>query len=422
MDFSYEHGFDRAVEMCNGAGVCRKRTTGTMCPSFMVTREEEHSTRGRANALRAAMSGRLPTTELTSKRMYDVMDLCIACKACKAECPSSVDMGKIKVEFLAQYHTANGTPLRAKLFGNIARISRLNSGWIAPIANFGIRNGLIRNVMERLFGISRHRTLPPFAKQPFAKWFKKHHATQMTATKPKVVLYHDTFNNYNTPHIAIAATEVLEAAGFEIILPNHHCCGRPMISKGLVDQAKVLAQQTVEQLAPYAQAGIPIIGLEPSCILTLRDEYLYLLPDHPDVAIVAKHTYTFEEYIAELADADKLNLEFTDASREILLHGHCHQKALVGTEPSKRMLSLPPNYSVTEIDSGCCGMAGSFGYEAEHYDISLKMAERQLLPAVRAAANETIIVAAGVSCRQQIKHGAEKQALHPAEVLRAALK
>lgn len=422
MDFSYEHGFDRAVEMCNGAGVCRKRTTGTMCPSFMVTREEEHSTRGRANALRAAMSGRLPTTEFTSKRMYDVMDLCISCKACKAECPSSVDMGKIKVEFLAQYHDANGTPLRSKLFGNIARLSRLNSGWIAPLANFTTRNGFVRRIMERLFGISRHRTLPPFVKQPFAKWFKNRPSNNTVTDKPKVALFHDTFNNYNYPHIAIAATEVLEAAGFEIMLPEHRCCARPMISKGLVNEAKTMAYHTVEQLSPFAKQGIPIIGLEPSCILTLRDEYLYLLPDHPDVQLVAQHAFTFEEYIAQLADDDKLNLTFTDESRQILLHGHCHQKALVGTEPSKRILTLPPNYTLEEVDSGCCGMAGSFGYEAEHYDVSLKMAERQLLPAVRSASSDTIVVAAGVSCRQQIKHGTEKQALHPAEVLRAALK
>ncbi|MCI0393779.1 MAG: FAD-binding oxidoreductase, partial [Chloroflexi bacterium] len=236
-----------------------------------------------------------------------------------------------------------------------------------------------------------------------------------------VVLFHDTFNTYNDPHIAIAATQVLEAAGFEVLLPGHRCCGRPMISKGLVKEARAAAQDTVARLAPLAEAGLPIVGLEPSCLLTLRDEYLYLLPNDPRARLVAEHAYLFEEFIARLADEGKLNLAFTDTPRRLLLHGHCHQKALVGTGPTKRVLTLPPNYTVTEVDSGCCGMAGSFGYEAEHYDISLKMAERRLLPAVRSATAETIIVAPGTSCRHQIAHGAGRQALHPAEVLRDAL-
>jgi Fe-S oxidoreductase len=422
IDFSYEQGFDRAVEMCNGAGVCRKKTTGTMCPSFMVTREEEHSTRGRANALRAAMSGRLPASELTSERMYQVMDLCISCKACKAECPSSVDMGKVKVEFLAQYHEANGTPLRSRIFGHISTLSRWSSGIVAPLANFGTGNSLVRSFMQRTLGISQKRRLPVFAWEPFTEWFEKRKGRRATDPDRKpLVLFNDTFNTYNYPQIAIAATEVFEKLGYEIILPGHRCCGRPMISKGLVDDAREAAQDVVNRLAPYAHAGIPIVGLEPSCLLTLRDEYLYLLPDDPHVKLVAENAYSFEEFIAQLADNGELNLEFTDESRDILLHGHCHQKALVGTGPSHRTLALPANYHVTEVDSGCCGMAGSFGYEAEHYDISIKMAERRLLPAVRDAAEETLIVASGVSCRQQIKHGTGRQALHPAEVLRDAM-
>ncbi len=419
LDFSYEHGFDRAIEMCNGAGVCRKKTTGTMCPSFMATREEEHSTRGRANALRAAMSGLLPTEDLTSKRMYDVMDLCISCKACKAECPSSVDMGKIKVEFLAQYYEANGTPLRARLFGNIAKLSRLSSGVMAPLANFGVKNPLARQLMERYLGISSQRTLPAFAWEPFTEWFAKR--VKPAATGKQIVLFNDTFSTYNYPEIAIAATEVFEKLGYEVVLPGHGCCGRPMVSKGLVDEAQAAAADVINKLAPYALAGIPIVGLEPSCLLTLRDEYPYLLPDNPYVQTVADHAFMFEEFIADLADTGQIEAEFTDVPREILLHGHCHQKALVGTTPSHRILSLPPNYRVTEVDSGCCGMAGSFGYEAEHYEISLQMAERRLLPAVREATAETLIVAAGVSCRQQIKHGADKPALHPAQVLRDAI-
>ena len=419
LDFSHEHGFDRAVEMCNGAGICRKKTTGTMCPSFMATREEEHSTRGRANALRAALSGRLPASELTSERMYEVMDLCIECKACKAECPSSVDMAKIKFEFLAQYHAANGTPRRARLFADVARLSRLASGVFAPLANGSQRNGLIRAQMEKRLGVSRHRTLPTFAREPFTKWFRKRRDARPAARK--VALFHDTFNTYNDPAIAIAATEVLEAAGFEVVLPGHRCCGRPMISKGLVDEARAAARHTVERLAPFARQGIPIVGLEPSCLLSLRDEYLYLLPDDPRAQRVAEHVYMFEEFIDQRAEAGDLGLRFTEEARRVLLHGHCHQKALVGTGPSRRVLSLPAKYTVVEVDSGCCGMAGSFGYEAEHYEISLKMAERRLLPAVREADAETLVVAAGVSCRQQIKHGTGRQALHPAEVLRQAL-
>ncbi len=416
LDWSSDQGFNRAVEMCNGAGVCRKKTTGTMCPSFMVTREEEHSTRGRANALRAAMSGKLPLEELTSQRMYEVMDLCIECKACKAECPSSVDMAKIKFEFLAHYYKKNGTPLRARLFGHIASLSRLSSGAAAPLANFFMGSGLMKKVM----GLGSSRQLPNFTKQPFTSWFKKRRQLN-TSPQKQVVLFNDTFNTYNDPHIAIAATEVLEALGYEVLLPGHRCCGRPMISKGLVDPARKAARETVAKLAPFAKKGIPIIGLEPSCLLTLKDEYLYLLPENEDARVVADRALMFEEFIARLADADELDGVFDAAQKSILLHGHCHQKALVGTAPSVKALAAP-GYQVSEVDSGCCGMAGSFGYEEEHLDISLKMAERRLLPAVRGAEADTIVVAAGTSCRHQIEHGANKRAYHPAEVLRDALK
>lgn len=421
LDFTAEQGFARAVEMCNGAGICRKKITGTMCPSFMVTREEEHSTRGRANMLRAALNGRLPDG-LTSPRMAEVMDLCIECKACKAECPSSVDMAKIKFEFLAQYQAANGTPLRSRLFGAIAQMSRLSSGPVAPLANWTLQNSLVRWGMEKALGISRQRALPPFAPQPFTTWFNGR-SRPSQANRHQVVLFNDTFNTYNYPHVAIAATELLEAAGFEVLLPGHRCCGRPMISKGLVTEARAAAQETVSRLAPFAERGLPIVGLEPSCLLTLKDEYLYLLPGDPRAELVAQHALTFEEFVAGLAERGELNLAFTEEPRTLLLHGHCHQKSLVGTEPSKHALTLPANYTVSEVDSGCCGMAGSFGYEAEHYEISLKMAERRLLPAVRQASAETLVVAAGVSCRQQIKQGGNgRLALHPAEVLRQALK
>ncbi|NLF64195.1 MAG: FAD-binding protein [Chloroflexi bacterium] len=418
LDFSTDMGFHRAVEMCNGAGICRKRTAGTMCPSFMVTREEEHSTRGRANILRAAISGQMPGLNLTSRQVYDALDLCLSCKACRAECPSSVDMAKIKTEFLAHYYEEHGTPLRARLFGDIARFSRLASGPLAPLANGMMKQKVVR----RLMGVSEQRSLPPFAREPFTTWYRRRQSGRNSPhALRRVVLFNDTFNTYNDPHIAIAATEFLQTAGFDVVLPGHRCCGRPQISKGLVSEARAAARDTVEKLAPFAAEGIPIVGLEPSCLLTLRDEYFSLLPNDPRVRQIAGLALTFEEFVSGLADRGELHLRFSEEPRHLLLHGHCHQKALVGTGPSHQVLSLPPNYRVSEVDSGCCGMAGSFGYEAEHAEISLQIGERSLFPAVRASEAGTIIVAAGTSCRHQIAHGTGRQALHPAEVLRAAL-
>ena len=419
LDFSAEQGFDRAVEMCNGAGVCRKETTGVMCPPFMITREEEHSTRGRANALRAALSGVLPHEELTSKRMYEVMDLCIECKACKSECPSSVDMAKIKFEFLSQYHKKHGLPLRTRMFGDIAKVSRLVSGPLAPVFNWVLGSKPTRLFLDRALGISMERKMPSFARTPFTKWFKEHSGNEQP--KQQVVLFHDTFNTFNDPHVSVAAVEVLEACGFEVILPEHRCCGRPLISKGMVKQARAAAKDTVERLLPFAREGLPIIGLEPSCLLSLRDEYLFLLPESEEVHIVAEHAVLFDEFIDKLAEHDELPITFTDTSRQILLHGHCHQRALVGTEPTRRILSLPENYEVREIDSSCCGMAGSFGYEKEHYMISRKMAERRLVPEMRSANGNTLLVAPGTSCRHQLQHFDLTPILHPAEVLRNAI-
>ncbi len=418
LDFSGDLGFDRAVEMCNGAGICRKTTAGTMCPSFMATREEEHSTRGRANALRAALSGKLPHDELTSRRMYDVMDLCIECKACKAECPSSVDMAKIKFEFLARYHARHGVPLRSRLFGNIASISRIGSGPWAGMLNRLASSRPARMGMEAAFGVSRYRTMPAFAAEPFTSWFKKHRS----AGGEKVVLFHDTFNTYSEPDVARSAVEVLEAAGMAVVLPGHRCCGRPMISKGMVRQARAAARHTVDCLSPFVEAGTPIVGLEPSCLLTMNDEYLYLLPGDRKAQRLAEHVELFEDFITRLGRDRRLSYLFTDAQANVLLHAHCHQKALVGSEPSLEALSLPPGYRVQEVDSGCCGMAGSFGYEKEHYAISVRMAEHRLLPAIRQQAAGTIIAAVGTSCRHQIKDGTGVQALHPAQILRRALR
>ncbi len=421
LDFSEEQGFDRAIEMCNGAAVCRKRTIGTMCPSFMVTREEEHSTRGRANMLRAVLSGRLPVPELTSERMYRVMDLCVECKGCKAECPSSVDMAKIKFEFLAQYHCEHGVPLRSRLFAHIARFSRFASGAWAPFINWKLSNPVFAMILDALLGISKHRKLPPFAREPFTRWFQNHRRPPgIDPGKKQVVLFNDTFNTYNDPHIAIAALEVLESMGYEVLLPGHRCCGRPMISRGLVEAAREAARDTVSRLIPFVKAGIPVVGLEPSCILSMRDEYLYLLPENSDARAVAENTFMWEEFLNrhfETADTPGNN----GKSGKILFHGHCHQKALVGTDPSLEMFCRL-GYQVEVVDSGCCGMAGSFGYEKEHYQISIAMAERRLVPAIQQADPNTLIVAPGTSCRHQIAHTTGKTALHPVEVVHRVLK
>jgi len=420
LDFEDEQGFDRAIEMCNGAGVCRRRTHGTMCPSFVVTREEEHSTRGRANALRAVMSGLLPAEELHSRRMYEVMALCVECKACKAECPSSVDMAKIKTEFLAGYHAANGVPLRDQLFAHIATVGRLAAGRGAPLINAALASRPLRWVMEKTVGIDRRRRLPCFAGESFTRWFERQAPSPMTPNG-RVVMFNDTFNTYSTPRVARAASELLIAAGFEVVLPGHRCCGRPMLSRGLIDEARCAARETLERLAPFAAEGVPIVALEPSCLSALRDDYSYLLPGDPRVDLVAEQALTLEEFIAERLSAGDLALEFTPASRRVMLHAHCHEKSLIGAGPARRALEMVPGHEVVEIDSGCCGMAGSFGYESEHYDISLAMAEDRLLPAIRQAGDDTLLVAAGVSCRQQIEHGTGRLALHPAEVLRDAL-
>ncbi len=427
LDFGATDGFARAVEACNGEGVCRKEGTGTMCPSYMATRDEKHSTRGRANALRATLSGVLPPEALTDKRMYEIMELCVSCKSCKVECPSAVDMAKLKFEFLAQYYEVHGIPFRSRIFGAIHIISRIAAGPFAPVINAVMGSKLVRLLLEKTVGISSKRVMPKFAKQSFVKWFNNRPIPPLTPPEGegwdggKIVLFNDTFNTYNNPEVAISATEVFEAAGFEVVLPGHKCCGRPAISKGLVDQAHKLAQDTVEHLYPFAAEGLPIVGLEPSCLLSMRDEYHYLLPNDPRVQVISDHCYTFEEFISKMDAEGKWGLPLKTPASHLLLHGHCQQKALTGLNPSVLTLNLIPSTDVETLDAGCCGMAGSFGYESEHYDISMKMGEDRLFPAVRGVDDETIIVAAGTSCRHQVEDGTGKKALHPAEVLRRAM-
>ncbi len=417
LDFSGQGGFAASVEMCNGVGVCRKKLEGTMCPSYMATRDEEHSTRGRANALRAVLSGQVPASEFKGRRLYEVMDLCLECKACKAECPSNVDMAKLKYEFLTHYYRAKGLPLRNRLFGRIERLSRLGSR-LAPFSNWVAGSRLHRWLLERFVGIDRRRPLPTFGRETFTDWFA-HRVTPSAGTRGEVVLFHDTFVTYNAPQIGKAAVQLLERAGYAVRLVDKKCCGRPLISKGMLAEGKAHAAWNVERLLPYAERGVAIVGLEPSCLLTLRDEYVDLL--RSDAARqVAKQSFLLEEFL-DRERRKGLSLPFGANGRKALLHGHCHQKALVGTGPTVAALRWA-GFDVQEMDSGCCGMAGSFGFETEHYDLSVALGNRRLIPAVKAVGPDVEVVAPGISCRQQIEHLAGRRAKHPAEVLWESLR
>jgi FAD/FMN-containing dehydrogenase/Fe-S oxidoreductase len=419
LDFSREGGFMAAVEMCNGAAVCRKLKAGTMCPSYMATKDENDTTRARANALRNALAGNIfELADLTSQETYEVMDLCLSCKACKTECPSSVDMAKLKTEFLAHYYEAHGTPTRAKLFGKIHTLSRLGSAF-APVANLAITTPLGAPVM-RAVGVHPERKLSTFKRNTFVKRWKKHVRAlpPNRPTRGAVVYFHDTFATYNYPRIGMAAVDLLEAAGFQVIIEERRaCCGRPMLSKGLVAEARKSARRNVELLAPHARMGIPVVGTEPSCILTLRDEYIDLLPGNDDARLVANHAFMIDEFLAKLDADGELGINWLDGSGgDVFFHGHCHQKALIGIGPSMAILKSA-GCIARESGAGCCGMAGSFGYEAEHYEVSKKIGEERLFPAVNALGPETTVAVAGVSCRQQIEHFTERETRQIAEVL-----
>lgn len=413
LDFSPHAGFAGQVEMCNGQGVCRSLGSGVMCPSFRVTRDETHSTRGRANALRAAMSGQLGEYGMTSQELFDALDLCLECKACKRECSTLVDMAKLKYEFLAQYQAKHGVPLRSRLFGHINQVNRMAS--VSPgLANWGFRNSVIRWLLDQTLGIDKRRSLPPVVKPAFRKWFESRAASKSTRRGP-VILWDDTYITYNEPEIGKAAVRVLEAAGFEVrLVENRVCCGRPLISKGLLKEARQNADHNVAQLSSFATDGIPIIGLEPSCIATFRDEYPALLRTEA-AQKVADASFFIEEFLAELAQGDELHLPLAslETKQQVLLHGHCYQKSYNTSSALMEMVKMLPGIEVEEIPSGCCGMAGSFGYEKEHYQVSMACGEERLFPAVRAASNETIIAAAGTSCRSQILEGTGRRAVHP---------
>ncbi|MGY0489895.1 FAD-binding and (Fe-S)-binding domain-containing protein [Streptomyces sp. WG-D5] len=409
-------GMRGAADRCMNIGLCRKSEAGAMCPSYMVTKHEPDSTRGRANALVKALSEPDPKAALGDEGLHAVLDLCLMCKACKSECPLSVDMATLKAETLAHHHEQHGTPLRSRVFGAIRRLNRLGSA-TAPLSNLP----LPRRLLERGLGIAGARPLPVFARRNLVSWFRRRPGT-VAGAQGTVTLLADSFTTYTDPAVGRAAVELLERAGWNVQLESGGCCGRAAFSKGLLDQAKDQARGLVHRLA--ATGDGPIVGCEPSCLLTLRDEHRALLPGDPAVADVSGRVKQLEELLTEAIDDGRLRLreDAWPAGRRILFHGHCHQKAEVGTAATVALLNRIPGADVVELDAGCCGMAGSFGFEAEHYGTSMAVGEDRLFPAVRAEPDDTVVAATGVSCRQQIHHGTGRGALHPLQLVREALR
>ena len=422
LDFDVVGGMRGAADRCMNIGVCRKSATGAMCPSYMATREEEHSVRGRANALVKALTEPDPHTALGDERLHEILDLCLMCKACKSECPLGVDMATLKSETLAHHHDIHGTPLRSRVFGAIRSLNRLGSA-TAPLSNLPGRNRLARKAMGRAIGIAPQRPLPVFHRDNLVRWFRRRGRAAASAPQGDVTFLADSFATYTEPQIGRAAVELLEAAGWRVSVHGSGCCGRSSLSKGMVDDAKAKARALSTQLATGTAAGSPIVGCEPSCLFTLRDEHAALLPDDAHVRDVAGRVRQVEELLGEAIDDGRLPLRDDSwlAGRRVLYHGHCHQKAEVGTAATVALLRRVPGLEVVEIDAGCCGMAGSFGFEEEHYDVSMSVGEDRLFPAVRAEGPDTVICATGVSCRQQIFHGTERNAWHPVELVREAL-
>jgi FAD/FMN-containing dehydrogenase/Fe-S oxidoreductase len=425
-DYSKQEGFVRSIELCNGSGVCRKLQGGTMCPSFRATCDEKDSTRGRANALRLALAGEHPLKEMRSRWVYDVLDLCLMCKACKSECPSNVDMAKLKAEFLHLYYQGRPRPIGHLLMGRIHQVYRLGA-WAAPLVNWLQERRLLRWLLEKAAGIDRRRSMPPLHRDHFRRWFARHQAESRKQRaeggklpeRGRVLLLDDCFTTFNEPEIGQAAVRVLEAAGYTVELAGLTCCCRPMVSKGFLHSSRRLIQAQVPRLAQRLADGTPLLGLEPSCLLTLADEWPELVPG-PETQCVAAATELADGWLANQVKAGHCELKLTPRPGQCVLHGHCHQKALRGAGGSAAALRLVPGLDVSVLDAGCCGMAGSFGFEKEHYDLSVKVAELSLLPAL-SAAPEAMVAAPGTSCRHQIKDLAQRRALHPLEVLAAAV-
>jgi FAD/FMN-containing dehydrogenase/Fe-S oxidoreductase len=416
-DYSeWQGSLSGAVGMCSGLGVCRKTLEGTMCPSYMATRDEAHSTRGRANVLRLTMAGRLGEAGLGDESVRQVLDLCLECRACRVECPVGVDVSRFKSEFLADYWRRHGTPVRARLLGHVHEVSRWASR-LAPFVNPWLGLPIVRRLNEQLFGIDRRRPLPRWAGRTLASSWK---TRPRVGEAPSVLLFCDTFTNYYHPGIGLAAADVLEAAGLAVDLAPNACCSRPLISQGLLAEARERALENTRRLHPAVAAGRTVVFLEPSCLSALREDVPALLSgdDQRRARQVADACVLFEELVERTIDVGQARLPLGSGPSHILLHGHCHQKSMGLLAPAKALLSRIPGATVTDLDAGCCGMAGSFGYAREHFDVSRAIGERRLLPAARALPPDGVLVASGVSCRQQVNDFAGVRALHPAELLR----
>lgn len=425
-DFTKQEGILRLTEKCSGSGDCRKTqvTGGTMCPSYMATLQEKDTTRARANILRQFLSTSEKENPYDEKEIKEVMDLCLSCKGCKSECPSSVDVAKMKAEFLQHYYDANGIPLRTRMIGNFTKMQQLAMIW-PGMYNFVTSKPFTGNLIKKMTGFAPNRSLPGVGKQTLRSWKKSWDKQQKLNTQlPVVNLFCDEFTNYNDVEIGKTTIKLLTALGYRVNIPDHAESGRTYLSKGMLRKAKQIAEQNIRMLAGVVTNDAPLVGIEPSAILTFRDEYPDLAPAElqQQAQNLSKNALLLEEFLMRELIAKRISKDqFTSEAKVIKLHGHCYQKALNALMPTQTMLSLPRNYRVETIPSGCCGMAGSFGYEAEHYDVSMKIGELVLFPSVRAASAHTIIAAAGTSCRHQIKDGTAVKALHPAEILWDAL-
>jgi len=421
LDFSAVKGIVRAAELCNGSGDCRKLALsgGTMCPSYMATRNEKDTTRARANILREILNDGKKANPFDSKEILEVMDLCLSCKGCKSECPSNVDVAKLKAEFLQQYYKDNRVPFRTQVIARYTSGNRLAS-MVPRLYNAFIRNKSTSTLFKKLVGFNEKRSLPPVSNQTLSTWYHKRFRPASSHPDHKVVLFCDEFTDYLDAPIGMDLVNLLDSLGIGITIPKHRESARTFISKGLLDKARTIAEANVDLLHPLVGEDAPLVGIEPSAILTFRDEYPDLVrkPWKKKAVEIARHTLLVEEYLARLVDAKVMVPEqFCKDYLQIKLHGHCHQKALSSLSYTKKILSVPENYSMQVIPSGCCGMAGSFGYEKEHFDLSMQIGELVLFPTIRSVDDKTIIAASGTSCRHQILDGTGKKSYHPVEIL-----
>ena len=420
-DFSDHHGFGGAVEMCSGVGLCRKTREGTMCPSYMVTREEAHSTRGRANTLRLAMAGQLGDAKLSDAGVHEVLDLCLECRACKSECPVGVDMARFKSEFLSGYWDRHGMSLAAQAFGN-ARSAAVWGSAFAPLSNTIANSAIAKWVAEKTIGVDRRRSLPKWTRRTLRKRITDQ-GSGIGAQGKAALLFADTFTEYADPEIGLAAIEVMNAAGIATAVAPNVCCGRPLISQGRLQEARQLAAANAHALYDAAESGQALIFVEPSCLSAIREDAPDLLRGELQrrARVVASQSVLFEQFLESECAQGRAALSLKPGPAQVLLHPHCHQRSMGLAAPAKALLSRIPSATVVDLDAGCCGMAGSFGYTRDHYDVSCAIGERKLLPAARAMSGTSVLVAAGTSCRHQVEELAGVDAMHPAVLLRSLL-